>query len=146
MGWAIGRWPAGDRSASTPAPGLYPAFTLGVACLAYGIPTLIHGSGFLSVYIAAVVLGNGAIPYAHRCTAGARRTRLAEPDRDVPAARAAGVSLAARAVAEWDWRSHSSSYSLRGRSPSPLPRAFRYPVQEIFYVGWVGLRGAVPIV
>ena len=47
-----------------PAPGLYPAFTLGIACLAYGIPTLIHGSGFLSVYIAAVMLGNGELPYA----------------------------------------------------------------------------------
>src|SRR3954470_710148 len=41
-----------------PAQGLYPAFTLGVACLGYGLPTIAHGSGFLGVYVAGVVVGS----------------------------------------------------------------------------------------
>jgi potassium/hydrogen antiporter len=47
-----------------PAQGLYPAFTLGVACLAYGLPTIAHGSGFLGVYVAGVVLGSRSFPHA----------------------------------------------------------------------------------
>jgi cell volume regulation protein A len=39
--------------------GLYPVLTLAISCLAFGVPTVINGSGFLAVYVAAVVLGNG---------------------------------------------------------------------------------------
>jgi cell volume regulation protein A len=39
---------------SLPATGLYPAFTVGVAALSFGLPTLAHGSGFLGVYVAGV--------------------------------------------------------------------------------------------
>ncbi|HYG63311.1 MAG TPA: cation:proton antiporter, partial [Thermoanaerobaculia bacterium] len=49
--------------------GLYPVFTLGITLLAFGVPTLLHGSGFLGVYLAGVVLGNGDLPYQ----AGLRR-------------------------------------------------------------------------
>ncbi|HEU5040180.1 MAG TPA: cation:proton antiporter, partial [Gemmatimonadales bacterium] len=43
--------------------GLYPALTLGLALLGYGVATLAHGSGFLAVYLAGLVLGNGPLPY-----------------------------------------------------------------------------------
>ena len=43
--------------------GLYPALTLALALLAYGVPTLLHGSGFLAVYLAGLILGNGPLPY-----------------------------------------------------------------------------------
>jgi potassium/hydrogen antiporter len=46
-----------------PAGGLYPALTLGIACLAFSVPTLLHGSGFLAVYVAAVLIGNGPLPF-----------------------------------------------------------------------------------
>ena len=130
-----------------PAPGLYPAFTLGVACLAYGIPTLIHGSGFLSVYIAAVMLGNGELPYA----TGVRRVHdalgwlsqvvmflllgvLVFPSRLVPVI---GVGLAVALVLVFVARPLVVAICLA---------PFRYPLHETLYVGWVGLRGAVPIV
>ena len=47
-----------------PAAGLYPAFTLAIACLSYGVTALLHGSGFLAVYVTGVVLGSGALPHA----------------------------------------------------------------------------------
>src|SRR4051812_25606228 len=46
-----------------PAGGLYPVLTLAIALLAFAVPTLLYGSGFLAVYVAGVVLGNGALPY-----------------------------------------------------------------------------------
>jgi potassium/hydrogen antiporter len=130
-----------------PAPGLYPAFTLGVACLAYGVPTLLHGSGFLSVYIAAVIVGNGALPYA----AGVRRVHdalgwlsqvfmflllglLIFPSRLVAVA---GMGLAVALVLVFVARPLVVALCLA---------PFRYPLPEVAYVGWVGLRGAVPIV
>src|SRR5437868_4700329 len=46
-----------------PAGGLYPALTIGTAFLAFALPTLLDGSGFLSVYVAAVLIGNARLPY-----------------------------------------------------------------------------------
>jgi len=43
--------------------GLYPVLTLGLALLAYGAAALLQGSGFLAVFVAAMVLGNTRIPY-----------------------------------------------------------------------------------
>jgi cell volume regulation protein A len=130
-----------------PAQGLYPAFTLGVACLAYGLPTIAHGSGFLGVYVAGVVLGSRSFPHA----VGVRRVHdalgwlsqitmflilglLVFPSRlaDV-AVIGLGIALALAFIAR------------------PLVVAlclapFRLPGREVGYVGWVGLRGAVPIV
>jgi len=41
-----------------PAGGLYPVFTFALALLAYGLPTLLGGSGFLAVYAAGITLGD----------------------------------------------------------------------------------------
>jgi cell volume regulation protein A len=46
-----------------PSGGLYPVLTLAFAFIAFGVATVLHGSGFLAVYVAALVLGNGALPY-----------------------------------------------------------------------------------
>lgn len=39
--------------------GLYPVFTIAVVLLTYGGSTLLYGNGFLAVYFAGIVLGNG---------------------------------------------------------------------------------------
>jgi cell volume regulation protein A len=135
------------RSIAPPVGGLFPVLTLALALLAYGLPTLIGGSGFLSVYVAAVVLGNGPIPYR----AGIARVHdsvawfcqismflllglLALPSQLLPAAPAGvGIALFLALVA-------------RPLSVLLCLFPFRYAMTEIAYVGWVGLRGAVPIV
>jgi cell volume regulation protein A len=130
-----------------PAAGLYPAFTLSIACLSYGLTTLLHGSGFLAVYVTGVVLGSGSLPHA----VGIRRVHdalgwlsqvlmflllglLVYPTRAWQVA-PIGVGIAL-------------FLAFVGR---PLVTAvclapFRYRWRESAYVGWVGLRGAVPIV
>jgi cell volume regulation protein A len=129
------------------ALGLYPVLTFAVALLSFGITTLLHGSGFLAVYVAGVLLGNGMLPYRH----GVIRTHDAMawlgqivmflvfgllvfpgalPEVAIPAiALALLLAFVARPLIAF---------------ACLLP--FRYTPRESTYVGWVGLRGAVPIV
>jgi cell volume regulation protein A len=45
-----------------PTQGLYPVATLATAALSYGLAEVAGGSGFLAVYVAALVLGTGSLP------------------------------------------------------------------------------------
>jgi cell volume regulation protein A len=130
-----------------PAQGLYPAFTLGVACLAYGLPTIAHGSGFLGVYVAGVVLGSRAFPHA----VGVRRVHDAMGWLSqimmflllgmlVFPSRLADVALVGLGIAL------ALAFIARPLVVALCLAPFRLPMREVGYVGWVGLRGAVPIV
>lgn len=48
--WFVSRVPL-------PAEGLYPLRTLASAFVLYGVTTLPHGSGFLAVFLAGIILG-----------------------------------------------------------------------------------------
>ena len=140
-----GRWVLTRTRLS--AGGLFPVLTLAIALLAYGVPTLLHGSGFLSVYVAALLLGDGELPYraglirVHDALAWLSQIAmflllglLVVPSRLADAA-LPGLLLAL----------------LLAVVARPLVTAlcllpFRYPPRDVLYVGWVGLRGAVPIV
>ncbi|MCW2541465.1 MAG: cvrA [Frankiales bacterium] len=51
------------RQVSLPNEALYPLRTLACALLLYGVATLAHGSGFLAVFIAGILVGDGRAPY-----------------------------------------------------------------------------------
>jgi cell volume regulation protein A len=51
------------RRVPLPSEGLYPLRTLASALLLFGIATLAHGSGFLAVFVAGIVLGDERAPY-----------------------------------------------------------------------------------
>lgn len=51
------------RRIPLPGEGLYPLRTLASALLLFGAATLAHGSGFLAVFAAGIVLGDGRAPY-----------------------------------------------------------------------------------
>jgi potassium/hydrogen antiporter len=51
------------RRVSLPSEALYPIRTLASVLLLYGVTTLIHGSGFLAVFIAGIVIGDRRAPY-----------------------------------------------------------------------------------
>ncbi len=133
--------------ARLPAAGLYPVVTCALALLSFGVATLIQGSGFLAVYLAAVVLGNGALPYrtgvvrVHDALAWLSQISmflvmglLVVPSRVLAVF---GVGFAVAAILAIIARPLVALLCL-------LP--FRYPPKEVAYIGWVGLRGAVPIV
>jgi cell volume regulation protein A len=143
IGWA-GRWIL--SRVRLPVGGLYPVLTTALALLAFGVPELLHGSGFLSVYVAAVLIGNGALPFKggvlHAHDAGAWFLQvcmflvlgLLGTPSSLLASGLTGLAL--------------GLFLLLARPLVLIPMlalfGFRWPEQ--LYVGWVGLRGAVPII
>jgi cell volume regulation protein A len=53
------------RRVALPSEGLYPVRTLACGLLLFGVTTLAHGSGFLAVFVAGIVIGQRRAPY-HR--------------------------------------------------------------------------------
>lgn len=51
------------RAVPLPGEGLYPLRTAACALLLFGIATLAHGSGFLAVFVAGILLGDARAPY-----------------------------------------------------------------------------------
>jgi potassium/hydrogen antiporter len=51
------------RHVSLPNAGLYPLRTLGAAGVIYGLATVAHGSGFLAVFVAGLLIGDARAPY-----------------------------------------------------------------------------------
>ncbi len=45
-----------------PTPGLYPVGSMAAAATAFGLAQVAHGSGFIAVYLAGLVLGTGILP------------------------------------------------------------------------------------
>jgi cell volume regulation protein A len=130
-----------------PAGGLYPVLTLALAFLAYGAATLSHGSGFLAVYVAALVLGNGQLPY--------RRSLLRVHDAlawlsQIVMFLLLGLLVFPARLLEVAWPGLTLALVLafvaRPLVATLCLLPFRYTGRDMAYVGWVGLRGAVPII
>ncbi|TKA02034.1 potassium/proton antiporter [Actinacidiphila oryziradicis] len=51
------------KHVALPASGLYPIAVMAIMVLAYAAGALAHGSGFLAVYVASVILGNAKLPH-----------------------------------------------------------------------------------
>jgi cell volume regulation protein A len=62
-GFVVGRVAAAAFSRlRPPTSGLFPVASLAVAALAFGAADTVHGSGFLAVYLAGLILGDAPIP------------------------------------------------------------------------------------
>jgi potassium/hydrogen antiporter len=51
------------RRVPLPSEALYPLRTVACAFMLYGVTTLAHGSGFLAVFVAGILIGDGSAPY-----------------------------------------------------------------------------------
>jgi cell volume regulation protein A len=129
------------------AEGLYPVLTLSLALLTYSTTSLAGGNGFLAVYLAGIVLGNGdflhrrsllrfhdGLAWLMQITMFLTLGLLVFPSRLQPVA---GVALLI-----------SFFLVLAGRPLSVFAAlAFsKLPVRTKVLISWVGLRGAVPII
>jgi cell volume regulation protein A len=51
------------RRVRLPSEGLYPLRTLATSLVLYGVATVAHGSGFLAVFLAGIVIGDARAPF-----------------------------------------------------------------------------------
>lgn len=135
------------RWSGLPAGGLYPVFTLAIALVAFGLPTLLNGSGFLAVYLAGVVLGNGDLPYKN----GLRRFHDAAAwFCQVAMFLVLGLLSFPLRILEVAWTGLALalllSFVARPLAALLCLAPLRFPLRDIAFIGWVGLRGAVPII
>jgi cell volume regulation protein A len=135
------------REVSLTTGGLYPVASLAVVALAFGTADVLHGSGFLAVYLAGLAMGSTALP--SRQTVAAFHDGLAwlaqlamfltlgllvNPDDLGPfALKGTALALVLVFVAR-----PLAVIIATGRAPLSIP--------ERAVLGWAGLRGAVPVV
>jgi cell volume regulation protein A len=136
------------RRSALPSSGLYPLAVLAFTVLAYAGSAALHGSGFASVYVAALILGNADLPHRAATRSFSEGVAwlaqiglfvmlglLVSPGRigldTVVTAVVAGLAL-----------------TFLARPVSVAVAAIAQPMQlrELAFVSWAGLRGAVPIV
>jgi len=135
------------RRIALPASGLYPIAVLSLAIGSYGAAVLLHASGFMAVYVSALVLGNARLPHRPATRGFAEGIAwlaqiglfvmlglLASPE-DLPAQIA--PALVAGFVLLLVARPVSVLLSTAG---------FGLSLGEKAFASWAGLRGAVPIV
>lgn len=127
--------------------GLHTIFVVGVALLAYAIPTLLGGNGYLSVYITGIVLGNkkilhktslvhffDGVTWIMQIVIFFTLGLLAFPSQ-MP-----HILLPSVAIALF------LTFVARPAAVFALLAPFRVPYRQRLLVSWAGLRGAASIV
>ena len=159
VGFAVGaggRWLL--RRAALPSAGLYPIAAVGLTVFAYAVGSVAHASGFLAVYVAGVVLGNGRVPHRRAILGFADGLAwvaqiglfvllglLVSPERLAAAlapALVVGVALVFFARPLSVVASAVLARPVRGRRRPGNRVGWRGSA----FLSWAGLRGAVPIV
>ena len=136
------------RRVQLPEPSLYPLRALAFAGVIYGAATLVHGSGFLAVFVAGVLIGDARAPRKSEIEGfHASLASLAE----ITAFVALGLTIDVGAVFdEGYWLDGLVLALLLGFVIRPLVVGLLLlPVRldwgERLFVMWSGLKGAVPI-
>ncbi|WP_098243067.1 potassium/proton antiporter [Streptomyces formicae] len=144
VGW-LGAY--GLRHVALPASGLYPIAVMAIAVAAYAAGAMAHGSGFLAVYLASMVLGNAKLPHWPATRGFAEGLGwLAQIGMFV----LLGLLVTPHDLLDDTWPAIVIGLVLTMVARplevvlSLLP--FRMPWQEKALLSWAGLRGAVPII
>jgi cell volume regulation protein A len=133
---------------SLPNPGLYPLRTLAAAGVIYGAAATAHGSGFLAVFVAGVLLGDADVPL--RDEIERFHTSLASL-AEVVVFVALGITvdvtdlLGSPRLLEGLALAVILALVARPLAVGPLLLPVRMRPNERLFVIWSGLRGAVPI-
>jgi len=134
------------RSFALTTPGLYPVASVATAAIAFGGADTLHGSGFLAVYLAGLVLGSAHVPakntivtfhegmaWVAQLTMFLALGLLVFPSQ-LPGVAVQGTVLAlvlafvARPIAAF------------------VASGTGFSIADRVVLGWAGLRGAVPVV
>ena len=135
------------RRANFATTGLYPVASIATAALAFGLADVLHGSGFMSVYLTGLALGSARIP--------GRRTVVDFHDGLAWVSQIAVFVTLGLLVNPGEFGGIAGDGLLLAgvlmlvarplaAVVSTVPAGFN--IRESALVGWAGLRGAIPIV
>lgn len=135
------------RRIALPSAGLYPIAVTAWAVLAYGVASAVHGSGFLAVYLAGVLLGNAKLPHRLATRSFVEGAAwLAQIGLFVMLGLLADPARLGRAIGPALLLGLALLLVARPLSVLVSATPFRLPWREQVFMSWAGLRGAVPIV
>src|SRR3954471_4341073 len=133
------------RRVTLPSAGLYPVASVALAGLAYGGADVAHGSGFLAVFLAGLVIGSNSSP--------ARRTIITFHEGIAWVAQLGlflllGLLVNPHELIDFIPRGAAIAIvtALIARPLAALLVAYGFSLPERLILGWAGLRGATPIV
>jgi potassium/hydrogen antiporter len=136
------------RRFSLPSEGLYPLRTLAAAGLVYGAASIAHGSGFLAVFVAGILVGDARAPFKAEIERfHSSLASLAE----IAVFVALGITIDLTNVVTSSvlWQGIALALVLafvaRPLAVAPLLYRTRLRTGERLFLMWGGLKGAVPI-
>jgi cell volume regulation protein A len=135
------------RRVTLPSAGLYPVASIATAALAFGVALTLHGSGFLAVFLAGLVLGTASTP--------ARRTIVTFHEGLAWVAQL-GLFLTlgllvfpkdlVEIIPEGTAIAFVTAALARPLAAVVFTLRASFDLRERLMLGWAGLRGATPIV
>jgi potassium/hydrogen antiporter len=135
------------RTVRLPSPGLYPIRTLAAAGVIYGVASVLHGSGFLAVFLAGLIVGDVRAPYQKDIERF--MTSLASI-AEIAVFVALGLTIDFASF-EQDWWLNGVVLAvllalvIRPLVVAALLAPAHLRLGERLFVMWGGLKGAVPI-
>ena len=136
------------RRVPLPSPALYPLRLLAAAGVIYGAATLVHGSGFLAVFVAGILLGDAGLP--HRAATDGVLSSLGSL-AEITMFVALGLTIDLTELFDGDaWfeglvLAALLAFLIRPAVVGGLLLPVRLDRGERLFVMWSGLKGAVPI-
>jgi NhaP-type Na+/H+ and K+/H+ antiporters with a unique C-terminal domain len=135
------------RRVSLPSSGLYMVRTLAGAGVIYGLAAVAHGSGFLAVFVAGLIVGDVRAPFKREIEIVQEAlSSVAE----VVVFVALGLTIAITSLSASRWAEGLALAAFvavvaRPLAAGPLLLPVRLTWGERLFVIWGGLKGAVPI-
>jgi potassium/hydrogen antiporter len=131
-----------------PNEGLYPLRVLAAAALVYGAASVLHGSGFLAVFVAGLLIGDARAPYKSEIE---RFHTALSSLAEIVVFVALGLTIDVTNVFESGrWATGLALAVLLAVVARPLAVGVlllpvRLRLGERLFIAWGGLKGAVPI-
>ena len=136
------------RHVQLPSEGLYPLRTLAAAGIIYGLASVVHGSGFLAVFIAGLALSELDLPYKRQIQRF--HTALASLGEIVVFVVLGLTVNVGQLFDDRVWLDGlllavALAFVARPLGLAPLLAPMKLRLGEKLFIAWGGLKGAVPI-